>query len=94
MAELSSLGFGLARWWVRWSVQSREGREGTSWADQLRVYLLRFGIVLRPQVDEIVQMMRSQNRPVSGQVVEVVHDDGHEQVDDLQMKPRVEAKAK
>ena len=26
--------------------------------------------------------MRAQDRPVSGQVVEVVHDDGHEEVED------------
>ena len=39
---------------------------------------LGIGIVLAPEPDELVQMVRTQDRPISGQVVEVVHDDGDE----------------
>ena len=40
-------------------------------------------VVLRPLADKLVEMMWTEDRPVARQVVEVVHDDGHEQVDDL-----------
>lgn len=33
---------------------------------------------------EFVQMMRPKNRPVPRQIVEVIHDNSHEQVDDLE----------
>lgn len=39
------------------------------------------GIVLGPDPDKLVQMMRTQDGRVSGQVVKVVHDDCHEQVE-------------
>ena len=38
-------------------------------------------VVLAPSGDELREMVRSQDGGVSGQVVEVVHDDGHEQVE-------------
>lgn len=47
-------------------------------------------IVFAPQSDELVQMMRSQYGPVSGQVIEVVHDDRNEQVDDQERAQHVE----
>lgn len=43
-------------------------------------------IVLRPDLLELVQMVGTQDRPVAGQVVEVVHDHRHEQIDNLQDK--------
>jgi hypothetical protein len=46
---------------------------------------LGVGVVLAPQTNKLVQVMWTQDGPISGQVVKVVHDDGHEQVDDLRM---------
>jgi hypothetical protein len=45
------------------------------------VYLLGLGVVLGPELHKVVQVMRAENGPISRQVVEIVHDDGHEQVD-------------
>ena len=39
-------------------------------------------IVLRPESDELPQVVGAQDGPVPRQVVEVVHDDGHEEVED------------
>ena len=38
-------------------------------------------IIVRPDCDELSQMMRSQDGAVPGQVVKVVHDDGNKQVE-------------
>ena len=38
-------------------------------------------VVLAPEPDELVEMVGSENRPISGQVVEVVHDDGDEEIE-------------
>jgi len=46
---------------------------------------LGVGVVFAPQANKLVQVVRTQDRPISGQVVKVVHDDGHEEVDDLCM---------
>lgn len=43
----------------------------------------RVGIVFGPQSNKLIQVMRSEDRPVSRQVVKVVHDNGDEEVDDL-----------
>ena len=40
-------------------------------------------VVLRPDGLELIQVMRAQDGPVPCQVVKVVHDDGHKEVDDL-----------
>ena len=46
------------------------------------------GVVLGPDPDELVQVVSAQDGRVSRQVVEVVHDDGHEQVQHLnKLKP-------
>ena len=37
-------------------------------------------IILAPKTHKLVQMVRAQNRPIPGQVVKIVHDDGDEQV--------------
>ena len=47
----------------------------TKWED-----LLCTGIVLRPDPDELVQVVSPEDGAVPGQVVEVVHDNSHEQV--------------
>lgn len=44
---------------------------------------LGIGIVFGPQPNKLVQVMRPENRPISRQVVKVVHDNGDEEIDDL-----------
>ena len=39
-------------------------------------------VVLRPGGDKLVEVVRAQDRPVARQVVKVVHDHGHKQVED------------
>ena len=39
-------------------------------------------VILRPESDELPQVVGAQDGPVPRQVVEVVHDDGHEKVED------------
>ena len=48
------------------------------------------GVVLAPQTNELVEVMRSQNGPVARQVVKVVHDNGHEEIDDQERADDVE----
>ena len=43
---------------------------------------LGVGVVLAPQPDKLVEMVGSEDGPVPGQVVKVVHDDGNKQVED------------
>ena len=45
--------------------------------------LLRFGIVFGPETNELVEMMRPENRPIAREIIEIVHDDSNEQIDDL-----------
>ena len=39
------------------------------------------GVVLCPDADELVEVVRAEDGGVPGEVVEVVHDDGHEEVE-------------
>lgn len=48
------------------------------------VNLLCLGVIFRPYSFEFVQVVRPQNRPVPRQIVKIVHDDSHEEVDDLE----------
>ncbi len=41
---------------------------------------LGVGVVLGPECDELPQVVEPKDGPVPGQVVEVVHDDGHKEV--------------
>ena len=43
---------------------------------------LRVRVVLTPEPDKLVKVMGTQDGPVAGEVVKVVHDHGHEQVED------------
>ena len=45
--------------------------------------LLCFRVVLGPYPLELIQVVRAQNRPITRQVIKVVHDDSDKQVDDL-----------
>ena len=47
---------------------------------------LGLGIVFRPLPHKLVEVVRSEDRPITGEVVKVVHDDGNEEVDDLHRK--------
>ena len=46
--------------------------------------LLGFRVVFRPESNELVKMVRTKNRPITSEVVKIVHDDRHEQVYNLQ----------
>lgn len=43
-----------------------------------------FWVIFSPDLLKLVQMVWTKERPITGQVVEVVHNDGYEQVKDLQ----------
>ena len=47
------------------------------------VNLLSFWVIFSPDPLEFVKMMWPQDWPITCQVIKVVHDDGHKQVDDL-----------
>ena len=49
----------------------------------MKIDQLGFWVVLRPLSDKLVEVMWAKNGPVASEVVEVVHDDRHEQVDNL-----------
>lgn len=51
--------------------------------DLLSVNLLSFWVIFSPDSLKLVKVMGSQNWPITRQVVKVVHDDSHKQVDDL-----------
>lgn len=44
------------------------------------------GVVLAPQPNEFVKMMRAKDGPITSEIIEIIHDDSHEQVDDLGME--------
>lgn len=55
-------------------------------SDYVQVFDATFGvwIILTPQADELVQMVGPQDRPISCQIVKVVHDDRNKQINDLE----------
>lgn len=46
-------------------------------------YIPRCSVVLCPDPHELVQVVRSQDRGVSSQILKIVHDDCHKQVEHL-----------
>jgi len=46
-------------------------------------YVRGIGVVLRPLTNELIEVMWSENGPVTCQVVKVVHNDGKKQVQNL-----------
>lgn len=40
-------------------------------------------IIFAPKTDEFVKMMRAQDRPIARKVIEIIHDDGDKQIDNL-----------
>lgn len=44
---------------------------------------LGFRVVFGPDPFKLIQVMRPQNGPITGQIVKVIHDDSYKQVDDL-----------
>ena len=45
------------------------------------------GIVLTPQPHKLIQMVRTKNGPISRQIIKVIHDDSHKEVDNLSISP-------
>ena len=44
---------------------------------------LSFWVVFGPESHELVQMVRPQNGPIASEIVEVIHDDSHKEIDNL-----------
>lgn len=61
---------------LKTSSERLPGREGAG-------YIPRCSVILCPDPDKLIQMVRPQDGGVAGQVFEVVHDDGHKQVEHL-----------
>lgn len=51
--------------------------------DGRKRYLLCFRIIFRPKAHKLIQMVWSKDGPISCQVVKIVHDHSHKQVDNL-----------
>jgi len=49
------------------------------------VHVRGFRVVLGPDSNVLVEMVRSEDRRIASQVVEVVHDDGDEQIQHLRI---------
>lgn len=62
----------------QWAHGLRRVQHGTSRQDSLGLW-----VVLCPDGLELIQVVRAQDGPVTCEVVEVVHDDSHKEVDDL-----------
>lgn len=58
--------------------------EWAVWYPALHKDSLSLRVVLSPDGLELIQVVRAQNGPVPCEVVKVVHDDSHKEVDDLQ----------
>lgn len=52
------------------------------------MYSLCFRIVFRPNPFKLIQVVGPKNRPITRQIVKVVHDDRYKQVNDLQQDTR------
>ncbi len=46
-------------------------------------HLLCLGVVFSPSGDEFVQVMRTEDGPITSEVVKVIHNDGYEEVNEL-----------
>lgn len=55
-----------------------------------RGHSLGFRVVLSPDPFELIQVVGPQDGPVTCEVVKVVHDDSHKEVNDLRAEERVE----
>ena len=47
-------------------------------------HLRSSGIIFRPNSDKLIEMMRSQYGSVSRQIVKIIHNDSHKQIQHLQ----------
>ena len=47
-------------------------------------YSLCLWVILRPEPHKLIEMVRTEDGPITCEVVKVVHNDSHEQVDDLE----------
>lgn len=84
----------LTRHSVWTQLSKSQGRLDTSeQSDHIKVFYpsLCLGVIFRPYSFEFVQVVRPQNRPVPRQIVKIVHDDSHEEVDDQERTEHVKA---
>ena len=65
------------------AMRSHKGWE-KQWDNPEPKSILGFRVVFRPESNKLVKMVRTKNRPITSEVVKIVHDDGHEQVYNLQ----------
>lgn len=63
------------------------GREGAG-------YIPRCSVILCPDPDKLIQMVRAQDGGIPCQVLKVVHDDCHEQVEHLNERGKGREKGK
>ena len=61
------------------SIKIIEVVEFHEWCSGLR----GFRVIFSPDLLKLIQVMRTEKRPITGQIVKVVHDDSHKQVEDL-----------
>lgn len=68
--------------------EAQRRRYFTQQCDHIQMLDASLGIriVFAPQAYELIQMMWAQDGPIPSQVVEIIHNDGHKQIDDLMRK--------
>lgn len=73
--------------WFKTSSERLAGREGAG-------YIPRCSVILCPDPDKLIQMVRAQDGGVSCQVLKVVHDDCHKQVEHLNQRGKRQGERK
>ena len=68
---------------LQWRKAKQASKQRESDAFIFVLDLLRFRIVFGPETNELIEMMRPENRPIPREIIEIVHDDSNEQIDDL-----------
>ena len=84
MYEIFLMHIHLARHSVRTQLAKSKGRRNfPEQSDNIHVLdeALGVGVILGPEVHELAEVVRPEDGPVAGEVVEVVHDDGDEEVE-------------
>lgn len=66
--------------------KERQLRQRGSSAEAKGKFLRGFWVIIRPNSLKLIQVVSTEDSPVSCQVFKVVHDDGNKQVDDLDGK--------
>lgn len=58
----------------------------TAFSKVVRDHSLGFRVVFGPDPLELIQVMGPKNGPITGKIVEVIHNDSYEKVDDLKQR--------